>query len=457
MSVTTSWSSSPAIPATPAASSPWPSWTACATERFPYALQRLYRLEVLLDRLERARTEENARRAKEMLFGVQNSRKAREGFLAGLLDPRLMAQEGRRGREAPRRGRRPARPEGRSWRPGTTSPRPSGSSPATPSTHSLLEGGHGFSSTLFDIARTLLRPAEEKTKPNGERLREFRDSNRESLELDLFSEEPHLRRFRDAEADRQPDLADRRSWAIRTPWCRRSWPANLRAARAADLVVGTKREERAVAEEAAAPAPRPRWRRRSDPMIELARWWTPRRGGAQDHRNPGANSIARPTRKIARGPVRPRRDQHLPRRHLYAAPGLRSGQRLRRGRTARFRSRPPWPASTNAPPNTGTSRPSICPRAGPNRKHKLNLSTPFNFVTTADIIGGNSGSPVVNREGEFVGIIFDGNLQSLVLDFVYTEAQARALSVNSQGIIEGLRKVYGARELADELLTGKAR
>jgi len=84
-------------------------------------------------------------------------------------------------------------------------------------------------------------------------------------------------------------------------------------------------------------------------------------------------------------------------------------------------------------------------------KAKLNPNTPFNFVSDADIIGGNSGSPVVNKANEFVGIIFDGNIQSLVLDCIFSDKQARAVSVDSAAISEALREIYRADTLADEL------
>ena len=85
------------------------------------------------------------------------------------------------------------------------------------------------------------------------------------------------------------------------------------------------------------------------------------------------------------------------------------------------------------------------------KKAALNLKTPFNFVSTNDIIGGNSGSPTINKDGELVGLIFDGNIQSLVGNFYYDEAINRAISVDSRAMLEVLRKLFNANEIADEL------
>jgi Peptidase S46 len=104
-------------------------------------------------------------------------------------------------------------------------------------------------------------------------------------------------------------------------------------------------------------------------------------------------------------------------------------------RAASFSNQSPW----NLTPKETAAR------------DKLNLATPMDFVCTADIVGGNSGSPVVNRDGEVVGLIFDGNIESLAGDYIYDETKNRAVAVHSAGIIEGLRKIYGVDALADEL------
>jgi hypothetical protein len=104
-------------------------------------------------------------------------------------------------------------------------------------------------------------------------------------------------------------------------------------------------------------------------------------------------------------------------------------------RSASFAGREPW----QLPTRWAAKRSAVA------------LDTPFNFVSTNDIIGGNSGSPVVDRQGRFVGIVFDGNIWSLAWDYYFTDARGRAVHVDVRGILEALRKVYGATALLQEL------
>src|SRR5262249_41515501 len=99
----------------------------------------------------------------------------------------------------------------------------------------------------------------------------------------------------------------------------------------------------------------------------------------------------------------------------------------------------------------GNKFPFEVPESWMKKKSVLNLETPYNFASTNDIIGGNSGSPVINKNAELVGLIFDGNIQSLPGNFIYDETQNRSVSVDSRAMMEALRKVYGANEAADEL------
>ncbi|NTV81578.1 MAG: S46 family peptidase [Candidatus Aminicenantes bacterium] len=103
----------------------------------------------------------------------------------------------------------------------------------------------------------------------------------------------------------------------------------------------------------------------------------------------------------------------------------------------------------------GNKDPYELPESFLKKRAAVRLSTPINFVSTADSIGGNSGSPLVNRKGEFVGVLFDGNIQSLPTRFVYDDRISRSVMVHAQGIVEALLKIYGAKPLVDELIGRK--
>jgi hypothetical protein len=418
---------------------------------YPFSLQLLYRMEVAYSVFS-SRSDENARRAKEDLFSVQNSRKAREGGIGGLLDPSIMIKK--REQEQKLRSAVAKNPELKdaagAWDKIAGVQKVLGENSRQ---YNMLEGARGFNSTLFAFGRTLLRAGEELPKPNGERLSEFRESNLPSLKDALFSNEPIYDDFEILKlAGSLTFLANQ--LGADSDVVKQALAGKSPQERAAELVKGTKLKDADVRKKlfeggkAAVDSAQ-------DPMIEVARIIDPAARAVRkiieaqsEIKQQAYAQIAKAkfategtstypdatfTLRLSFGVVKGYEEngKHIPFQTTFA--GLFE-------RSAQHHNQPPFDL----------------PERWVKRKDRLNLETPLNFVLTADIIGGNSGSPVVNRDAELVGIIFDGNIQSLVLDFAYTEEQARAVAVHSQGIIEALRKVYDAGPLADELTGSKA-
>lgn len=415
--------------------------------QYPNLLARLARLEVLYNAYAE-RSDENARRARDDLFSVQNSRKARIGGLQGLMDPAIMARK--KSQEKQLRAAVAADPKLKdavgAW---DKIAKAVERQKEIAKEFNLLEGGQGFNSHLFGIARTLLRGGDERPKPNGERLSEFQETKRESMELQLFSEEPIFDDFEQLRlADSLMYLAEQLGYD--NPLVQQVLAGKSPQERATELILGSKLKDVAFRKKlweggkAAVDAA-------NDPLIAVAKAIDPEarrlrkiiESEVSEVKQQAYSQIAKAkfavegadnypdatfTLRLAFGSVKgyDENGKHVPALTNFA--GLYQ-------RAKEHSNRPPF----DLPPRWIE------------RKDKLDLNTPYNFVSTADIIGGNSGSPVINRDGELVGIIFDGNLQSLVLDFVFTDDVARAVSVHSAGILEALRKVYDADKLANEL------
>ena len=301
---------------------------------------------------------------------------------------------------------------------------------------------------------TLVRLAEEQPKPSAERLREYRDSSLDSLNLGLFSPAPIYAELEIEHAGQRALVAGRDARRATTRWSSLALGGRSPQARAAELRRGHEADRRRGAPGAwSRAAPRP-WRPQGPADPARARARDPEaRALRKRYEDEVEASSARPTPRSPAAKFAIEGENVYPdatftlRLAFGAVKGYERGRQrvpavhddfggaLRAGATERG-DEPPFDAARSA---------------GSRRKPKLDLNTPYNFVCTADIIGGNSGSPVVNRAGEVVGLIFDGNLHSLVFDFAYTDEQARAVAVDSRGLLEALDEVYGAEALVAEL------
>jgi hypothetical protein len=418
---------------------------------YPFMIGTNSRRRALLTEYSKKGSEES-RIALRTLFGIENSLKAIGGYQSGLLDQRLMekkAQEERAFRDEVGKDQAMAEEFGRAWDE-IAAAQKSYASFYKP--YAYFERGSGFDTNYFRIARSLVRLAVEKSKPNEERLREYRDSNLSSLERVLLSPAPIYDEFEVVKlADSLTQLREdmETSWEVKCLLATRS-PQDV----ARELIGQTKLKDIDVRKEYMQAKPEEIYLS-PDPMIKLALLIDPvARGLRARYENEVASVEARNGALLARalfklkGTAVPPDATGTPRLSFGVVKGY-----VENGQKVAFQTT--FKGLYEKSEKNGNQPPYELAPSFLQKKSALKLSVPLNFVATVDSIGGNSGSPVVNRNGEVVGVLFDGNIQSLPNNFVYTEDIPRSVMVHGQGIIEALLKVYEANALVDELLGKK--
>ena len=393
-----------------------------------------------------ARGPEQARQAASQIFNLENSLKVYVGRLEGLQDKKLM--EKKQKEEDDFRAKVDANPElkrdyGKAW---------DGVAEAIDKARPRIKEQYFRSadSQLAGLAVTLVTYVAEIRKPDGERLEGFHDSQLESLKLRLFSPAPI---YPEMEIARMTSAleADVRELGPNDAWIKAVLDGRTPKDAANQTISGTKvgdaafRKSLAEGGQTAVDAS-------TDPLIAMARRIDPIRREQIKWFEKNVQSVEE----------RSGEELGKARFAVYgknAYPDATFTLRLSYGQVMGYPmngTKAPYKTTMYGLYDRAASFDNKAPFDLPKRfvdgKDKLDLSTPFNFVTTNDIIGGNSGSPVVNRNGEVVGLIFDGNIQSLVGDFVYDSYQNRAVAVHTAAMTEALKKLYGAQKLVDELM-----
>ncbi|HEX8922018.1 MAG TPA: S46 family peptidase, partial [Pyrinomonadaceae bacterium] len=399
-----------------------------------------------------AQGEEQTRRAQNELNSVENAIKVYKGQLAGLQDKALIERKQKAEaalRKSISSNQHRQKEYGDAW---DAISKGRKALATYERERRILEAAAGFNSILFTKARQLVRMAAESEKPDAERLPEFTQAKRESLESELFSPAPIYDDFEKLK------LADSLAFMVEVlgenhAVVKRALNGKTPEARAAELVDGTKLKDPAFRKQLAAGGLKA-IESSDDPMIQLARSIDKEAREVRKRyeeevvgvERTGYSKIARALFETEGTNLYP--DATFTLRLAYGAVKgyMENGQQIPAfttlgglyDRAAKFEFKFPY----NLPPRWVE------------KKAALDLKTPFNFVSTTDTTGGNSGSPTINKNGELVGVLFDGNIQSLIGNFSYDESVNRSIHVDSRGMLEVLRKVFGANELADELTKG---
>ena len=388
---------------------------------------------------------EQARQAETEIFDYENDVKAFEGELTGLENPRVI--NAKRTDEEKFKAAVQANPQlkslyGSAWDEIAASEHKA-------ATRIKERFFHSTDSRLAGIAATIVQYAAETKKPDGQRMAGFHDSQLESLRFDLLSPAPVYRDMEIARITGQLEL-DVQEMGPSDAYLRIVLAGKSPHDAAVAMVNGTKLDDPEVRRKLIEGG-EPALAASTDMMIVIAR---------------KLDSMRREYTKWMEDNVE--------------GVEQRAGEQLGRARFAVY-GKSTYPDATftlrlsfgqvKGYPMNGTKAPpkttyyGLFDRAAgfdyvppfnlPSRyqegRAKLDLSTPLDFVTTNDIVGGNSGSPVVNRAGEIVGLIFDGNIESLVGDYVYDGETNRAVAVDTAGMTEALRKMYGVDRLLSEM------
>jgi hypothetical protein len=418
----------------------------------PIILRLLEHREAMLKKY-MAMGAEQTRVAQNELNSIQNSLKVYRGQIGGLKDKSLMDRKLRD--EAALRKWIAADPErqkkyGDAW-------------DAIAKAHQgyatyarerrIFDLAGGFNTTLFGFARALVRLATEREKPSAERLPEFAENRLPGLQAALAADAPLMADYEKLKlAD---SLAYMTELLPNDPLVKQIMQGKTPDARAAELIDGSKLTDAAFRKQMAS-ASRAEIEASTDPMIVLARTIDAKAREIHQRYDNEVLGVERANyAKIARA----RFDQLGTKLYPDATFTPRLSYGTVKGYTENGKKVTPFTTLGGLYDRAASFKqqfPYNLPPRWMEKKSAIDLKTPFNFVSTDDIIGGNSGSPTVNKEGELIGLIFDGNIQSLVGNFIYDESVNRAISVDVRAMTEVLRKVFDANQIADELTKGVA-
>jgi peptidase S46-like protein len=310
----------------------------------------------------------------------------------------------------------------------------------------FIENAAGFSSALFRNARLLLRAADERPKPNKERLREFTDAELPGMQHDLYAQVPVYPEFE--QMTLSFSLERMREWlGPDHPVVRRFMSKESPDALATRLIAETQLNDA-------------NFRKRlwqggkiavaasHDPMIALARSIdVEARAIRRQYEDEVEAPIARAAEKIAAARFKAYGTNTYP--DATFTPRLNYG--TVEGWVENGASVPPFTRLERAFERATGTAPFKIPESWMRAKAQLDMSTPFCISTSNDIVGGNSGSPLINVDGKIVGLMFDGNIYSIAGRYRFNPENNRAIAVHPAIIREALEKVYGAKELLMEL------